>query len=322
MARVALDALSLAAFRHNLDSIRDLHGEMVATYHAIMKDIVNTRDQLNPFFMWTRKAKEMGRLVDRFNAVVEALIDPKTVQLKEKQRRVEEEEGDADRRDSLEMMVKLCMALYLMGMHRDVQRKARADVIRALDEDAARRAATCDAAEMVYPTSDQERAFTYLNYVIMETMRLFPSVAKLPRRATTASVTLADGTALPNGTLVLINTFSMHRDPAIWGPDADAFMPDRWAARADADGSIAMHPTAHNYEWAPFGGKQRICLGMQFSLVEPRVILAMMLLRYEWEVVGNENALWGVPDLAPNDFLRSPGIELRLRRRGVEAAAE
>ncbi|KNE70297.1 hypothetical protein AMAG_14444 [Allomyces macrogynus ATCC 38327] len=205
----------------------------------------------------------------------------------------------------------LCMALYLMGMHRDVQHKAHADVIRVLGEDAARRAATCGAADMVYPSADQERQFTYLN-----------SVAKLPRRVTTAPVTLADGTALPKGTLVTIDTFSMHRDPAIWGPDADAFVPDRWGTRADANGSIAMHPPAQNYEWAPFGGGQRICLGMQFSLVEQRVILAMMLLRYEWEVVGNENAVRGVPDLAPNDLLRSTGIELRLRRRGVDSAAD
>ncbi|KAJ3369484.1 hypothetical protein GGF31_005194 [Allomyces arbusculus] len=353
MARVTLDALSLAAFGHNLDSIRHPEGDMVATYHAIMKDIVNTRDLLNPFYMWTRKAKEMGRLVDRFNQFVFDLIDDKTKQLEEKKNgRVGGEDGDEDRRDLLEMMVEaaqgsgfsredlrantvifflaghdttaneLCMALYLMGMHQDVQRKARADVVRVLGEDAARRAATCDAAEMVYPTADQERQFVYLNYVIMETMRLFPSVAKLPRRVTTAPVTLADGTALPKGTLVTIDTFSMHRDPALWGPDADAFVPDRWTARADADGAIAMHPTAHNYEWAPFGGGQRICLGMQFSLVEQRVILAMMLLRYEWEVVGNESALRGVPDLAPNDLLRSTGIELRLRRRGVVAATE
>ncbi|KNE67747.1 hypothetical protein AMAG_12472 [Allomyces macrogynus ATCC 38327] len=350
MARVTLDALSLAAFGHNLDSIRHPEGDMVATYHAIMKDIVNTRDLLNPFYMWTRKAKEMGRLVDRFNAFVFELIDTKTAQL---QGRDGGEEGDDDRRDLLEMMVEaaqgskdfsredlrantvifflaghdttaneLCMALYLMGMHRDVQSKARADVIRVLGKDAARRAAECDAAEMIYPTPDQDRALTYLNFVIMETMRLFPSVAKLPRRVTTAPVTLADGTALPKGTLVTIDTFSMHRDPAIWGPDADKFVPDRWAARADADGAIAMHPTAHNYEWAPFGGGQRICLGMQFSLVEQRVILAMMLLRYEWEVVGNTNALRGVPDLAPNDLLRSTGIELRLRRRRVEGFVE
>ncbi|KAJ3369306.1 hypothetical protein GGF31_005406 [Allomyces arbusculus] len=348
MQRMTLDALSLAAFGTNLDSIRHPKGDMVALYNAIMKDVVNLRDLLNPWYKRSAKGQQIKRMIERFNEFVFDLIDTKTAHLKAQGklgRDGTDGEGN-DRRDLLEMMIEaaegsdftredlrantiifflaghdttaneLCFAIYLMGLHKDVQAKARAEVIRIIGEDAARHAVTCDAADMDYPTSEQERAMTYLNFVIKETMRLYPSVAKLPRRITTAPVTLTDGTKLPVGTKITVDTYAMQHDKAMYGPDADEFKPDRWASTVGKDGTVAMHPPAHNYTWAPFGGGQRICLGMQFSLVEQRVVLAMMLLRYEWDVVGNASALKGVPDMIPSDVtLHSKGIEVQLHRR-------
>ncbi|KAJ3366635.1 hypothetical protein GGF32_003279 [Allomyces javanicus] len=350
MQRMTLDGLTLAAFGTSLDAIRHPNGDMVATYNAILKSLSNFRELLHPWYKQSAAGKRVKHDILRFNQFLFDLIDSKTAQLKAQGRlgQANAEDGDNDRRDLLEMMIQaaegsdftredlrsnmaifflaghdttaneLCFAIYLMGLHKDVQSKARAEVIRIMGEDAARRAATCDAAGMVYPTSEQERAFTYLNFVIKETMRLYPSVAKLPRRKTSAPVTLSNGVKLPAGVPVTIDTYALQRDKAVYGPDADKFKPDRWASTVGKDGTVAMHPPAHNYSWAPFGGGQRICIGQQFSLVEQRVVLAMLLLRYEWDVVGNANALNGVPDMIPSDVtLHSKGIEVQLRRRNA-----
>ncbi|KAJ3366630.1 hypothetical protein GGF32_003274 [Allomyces javanicus] len=350
MQRMTLDGLTLAAFGTSLDAIRHPNGDMVATYNAILKSLSNFRELLHPWYKQSAAGKRVKHDILRFNQFLFDLIDSKTAQLKAQGRlgQANAEDGDNDRRDLLEMMIQaaegsdftredlrsnmaifflaghdttaneLCFAIYLMGLHKDVQSKARAEVIRIMGEDAARRAATCDAADMVYPTSEQERAFTYLNFVIKETMRLYPSVAKLPRRKTSAPVTLSNGVKLPAGVPVTVDTYALQRDKAVYGPDADEFKPDRWASTVGKDGTVAMHPPAHNYSWAPFGGGQRICIGQQFSLVEQRVVLVMLLLRYKWDVVGNANALKGVPDMIPSDVtLHSKGIEVQLRRRNA-----
>ncbi|KAJ3369477.1 cytochrome P450-dit2 [Allomyces arbusculus] len=291
MQRMTLDGLTLAAFGTSLDAIRHPNGDMVATYNAILKSLSNFRELLHPWYEHPAVGKRAQGRLGQENG----------------------EDDDNDRRDLLEMMIQaaegsdftredlrsnmaifssldvhdttaneLRFAIYLMGLNKDVQTKARAEVIRIMGEDTARRATTCDAADMAYPTSEQERAFTYLN-----------SVAKLPRRKTTAPVTLSNGVKLPAGIPVTVDTYALQRDKAVYGPDADEFKPDRWASTVGKDGIVAMHPPAHNYTWAPFGGGQRICIGMQFSLAEQRVVLAMLLLRYEWDVVGNAERAQG-----------------------------
>jgi cytochrome P450 len=45
--------------------------------------------------------------------------------------------------------------------------------------------------------------------------------------------------------------WSMHRDPAVFGPDAEEFIPERWE-----DPSLRPY-----WSYVPFGGGPRVCLG-------------------------------------------------------------
>ena len=58
------------------------------------------------------------------------------------------------------------------------------------------------------------------------------------------------------GQTVFYTVHSMQRRVDLWGPDAEDFRPERWENRRTG------------YEYLPFNGGPRICLGQQFALTE------------------------------------------------------
>lgn len=50
--------------------------------------------------------------------------------------------------------------------------------------------------------------------------------------------------------MIAYNVFAMHRRADLWGPDARTFRPERWEENAK-----------HGWEYLPFNGGPRICLG-------------------------------------------------------------
>ncbi|KAJ3350396.1 hypothetical protein GGF32_004877 [Allomyces javanicus] len=344
MQRMALDALTLVAFGTNLDSINHPDSPIVVTYNTLIAASVDLSTLLNPFYKWSKAGKRMLGLIEKFDQFLFDMIDAKTAELAAK-RAAGLQDDDHDSRNLLEMMIEasegtdfsredlranvviffvaghdttanaLSFAMYLLGLHPEIQERARQEVISIMgDADP-----TTPAEEMRYPTTEQERSMVYLTCVIKEVLRLFPSVAVLPHRITTAPVTLHDGTRLPAGTRFSADMFSLHRSPAFWGPDANEFKPERFLDSVGPDGQVPMHPGAANIRWTPFGGGQRICVGQQFSLVEQRVVLSMLLLRYTWTVVGDEQALTGMPATMPGTLLHAKGVQVKLVRRGADA---
>ncbi|TID17005.1 cytochrome P450 alkane hydroxylase-like protein [Venturia nashicola] len=67
--------------------------------------------------------------------------------------------------------------------------------------------------------------------------------------------------AVQKGTLVNFVVYQMHRRKDIWGEDADEFKPDRWEGRKIG------------WEFVPFSGGARICLGQQYALTEASYLL-------------------------------------------------
>ncbi|KDN35131.1 cytochrome P450, partial [Tilletiaria anomala UBC 951] len=68
--------------------------------------------------------------------------------------------------------------------------------------------------------------------------------------------------------LVLLFT-QLHRDPKVWGDDAEEFRPERML-----DGKFeALPPNA----WKPFGNGKRACIGRGFAIQEALLALAIIL---------------------------------------------
>lgn len=117
---------------------------------------------------------------------------------------------------------------------------------------------------------------SYLQYVMNETLRLFPSVPVNARQATrNTSIPRgggADGLSpvyIKKGQEVCYSAYVLHRRKDIWGADADQYNPDRWEGRKSG------------WEYIPFNGGPRICLGKQFALIEAGYVIARMVQKFD-----------------------------------------
>ena len=119
------------------------------------------------------------------------------------------------------------------------------------------------------PTIDELAKIPYLDWVLDESMRLYPP-AWLQMRFV-AKETEIDGMKLPVGTLLILSQWVMHRLPEIW-QDAEVFKPERWDPANEQD----IPPGAY----FPFGGGPRTCIGMPLAQLEARIILASILQHY------------------------------------------
>ncbi|KAH0565669.1 hypothetical protein GP486_000943 [Trichoglossum hirsutum] len=77
-------------------------------------------------------------------------------------------------------------------------------------------------------TFEQARKMPYLQACISEGLRMHPAVGMtLPRVVPQGGIRI-HGYFLPEGTTAGISAWVVHRDEAVFGPDADTFMPERW----------------------------------------------------------------------------------------------
>lgn len=103
----------------------------------------------------------------------------------------------------------------------------------------------------------------YLEAVCHETLRLNP-VAPLIGRTLRTAFTIA-GYELPAGTAVGVGIINIHRRPDLY-PEPERFRPERFAERQ-------LSP----FEYLPFGGSSRRCLGAAFALYELKLVLAAVM---------------------------------------------
>jgi cytochrome P450 len=141
------------------------------------------------------------------------------------------------------------------------------------------------------PTIDNIGSLPYLEWVLNESMRLYPPAWSQGRRAIDAFD--LDGYHFPAGTMVMFSQWVVHRLPDIW-EDPTEFRPERW----DPVAGQKIPPWAY----FPFGGGPRICIGMPFAQLEAKLLLATILQQYRLQ-------------LAPDYHLQlAPLITLRPKR--------
>lgn len=108
----------------------------------------------------------------------------------------------------------------------------------------------------------------YLTAVCQETLRIYPVVLFTFPRITLRSVNLR-GYPVAAGTYVTPCIYLTHRREDLY-PEPDKFQPERFIERKYS-----------SYEFWPFGGGSRQCLGQVFALFEMKLILATILLNYQ-----------------------------------------
>jgi cytochrome P450 len=112
--------------------------------------------------------------------------------------------------------------------------------------------------------------------VLKETLRLYPPGVSVNRTAI-RDVKLGK-LDIPAGTQLEFPIVDIHHDTGVWGTlgaDADEFNPWRFA-----DG----HKRYHLGAYLPFGMGPSVCVGKNLSMVEAKVVLAMILQRFTFVV--------------------------------------
>lgn len=149
----------------------------------------------------------------------------------------------------------LTYALWSLGRHLDVQDKLRAEVTAIGD----RELTPADLPRLGYTTQ-----------VLHEALRLCPPAAVIGRTATRDII--VDGYRVPAGTTVIYGVYAVQRDPALWDNplvfDPDRFSPDNRAGR-------------DRWQYVPFGGGPRSCIGDHFAMLEATLALATIIRRIE-----------------------------------------
>lgn len=116
------------------------------------------------------------------------------------------------------------------------------------------------------PEAAQLYGLPVLDGVVKETLRMFPPLLWQLRYTTeTADI---GGYEISAGKGVCVSAFMAHRDPAVFA-EPDCFRPSRWQA---------INPSP--YEYFPFSGGPRLCLGAAFATMEMKIVLPLIMQRF------------------------------------------
>ncbi|CRK92923.1 CLUMA_CG006516, isoform A [Clunio marinus] len=155
----------------------------------------------------------------------------------------------------------IAFCLYCIANNPEVQRKAFEEIRNVIGDDVTK------------PTTQKDlNNLHYLELVIKETLRLYPSVPFYGRKM--HETVEINGKFIPKGTNVGIGPYFMGRDETLW-KDPLKFDPERFSIE-----NLNAHPYAH----VPFSAGPRNCIGQKFAMLEMKSAISKTLRNFEFSV--------------------------------------
>jgi cytochrome P450/NADPH-cytochrome P450 reductase len=143
----------------------------------------------------------------------------------------------------------------------------------------------------------------YIEHLLMETLRLWPTAPAFAVKPAEDTLLAGKYPLTPADTLLILQP-ALHRDPAVWGDDAEAFDPDRFAP----ENAMKLPPNA----WKPFGNGARACIGRPFAMQEAQLVLVMLLQRFDIVLDDPHYQLVVAETLT----IKPHGLDIRAKTRG------
>ena len=112
----------------------------------------------------------------------------------------------------------------------------------------------------------------YIDQVLKETLRLWPTAPGYDVYSDKDEV-IGGKYQVKKGETISVLLPTLHRDPKVWGNNAEEFDPDRFSA----DKISKLPPNSYK----PFGNGSRSCIGRAFAVQEAIIVLALILQRFE-----------------------------------------
>ena len=173
----------------------------------------------------------------------------------------------------------LTYTLYLLSRHPEERERYLREVDEVVGDDA--------------PDASRVRNLTFTDRALSEAMRLYPPVYALFREPQ-VDVKLG-GYRVPAKSAVMLPQWVVHRSER-WWDDPLRFDPERWTP--------ARRAGRPRFAYFPFGGGPRHCIGKQFSLLEAKLILAVLGRRFSLDYVGPDLELRGSLTMHPREPVR------------------
>uniref|UniRef100_A0A1I8QDQ8 Cytochrome P450 n=1 Tax=Stomoxys calcitrans TaxID=35570 RepID=A0A1I8QDQ8_STOCA len=182
----------------------------------------------------------------------------------------------------------ISFCLYLLARHPQVQQRVLQEINEVMGEDKSQAVTMKDLQEL-----------KYLEAVIKESLRLYPSVPIISRY--TEKDIEVDGHFIPAHSNLSLLIYDVARDPDIFS-NPDDFIPERFYQK--------LEQNYNPFAYTPFSAGPRNCIGQKFAMLEMKCTLSMVLRYFELLPLG----VSVVPQM--NMILRSAtGINLGLRPR-------
>lgn len=172
---------------------------------------------------------------------------------------------------------------HLLAIHPTMQTRLRKEIYAAIPNPS-----SIDPDNL----STTLESLPYLNAICNETLRLYPTIPTSARYA--IRPTTICNQPIPSGTLVFVIPWAINRDPSVWGPDAESFVPERWidseTGKVNYSGGVES-----NYSFLTFFHGPRSCIGEKFARAELRAMVAALVGSFELEMAD------------PNEIVRAGG---------------
>ncbi|KAJ7503288.1 cytochrome P450 [Mycena galericulata] len=266
--RFAVDALGSTVFGHDFEALKQ-QSMFVREYNGVMSGIANPVYLIAPFLERLAPRTVLLRRIDTLTEQFVALLKAKQNSPGDDMMSYMLRDPDMSQKELRDNMILLFISghdtsagamstlFYFLATHPDIQRRAREEIANVVGKGDF-------TAENLGANS-----LPFLNACIRESLRINTPISYVVPRMSTADAQLGKY-AIPAGTSLTVDIYAIHHTEAFWR-DPHVYRPERFE-------------TEGLKSWVPFALGPRQCPARNFAMYEQRVLAAVLLRDYEWEL--------------------------------------